>query len=170
MLLPLLARVLVLSLVSASITHANATPTTIPLPIPHLTEITLLQVFRSVQGGPLTEPLTCDVATTRALAQLHARIQRERTADHVRRTRHSRPPRDTPHLGCHTPPVPGHRPNRDPSPATPHGPTLNPGGHQRIRVARHPSVNTHGLAVIPAVLSSPIQRRNLRCSHLLSPS
>ena len=83
MLLPLLARVLVLSLVSASITHTNATPTTIPLPIPHLTETTLLQVFRSVQGGPLTESLTCDVATTRALAQLHARIQRERTAQRI---------------------------------------------------------------------------------------
>ena len=83
MLSPLLARVLVLSLVSASITHADATPTTIPLPIPHLTETTLLQVFRSVQGGPLTESLTCDVATTRALAQLTTWIQRERTAQRI---------------------------------------------------------------------------------------
>ncbi len=83
MLSPLLARVLVLSLVSASITHADATPTTIPLPIPHLTETTLLQVFRSVQGGPLTEFLTCDVATTRGLAQLTTWIQRERTAQRI---------------------------------------------------------------------------------------
>ena len=83
MLSPLLARVLVQSLVSASITHADATPTTIPLLIPHLTETTLLQVFRSVQGGPLKESFTCDVATTRALAQLTTWIQRERTAQRI---------------------------------------------------------------------------------------
>jgi hypothetical protein len=57
MLSPLL--VLMLSLVSASITHADATPTTIPLPIPHLTQTTLLQVSRSMQGGSLSESLTC---------------------------------------------------------------------------------------------------------------
>ena len=81
MLSPLL--VLMLSLVSASITHADATPTTIPLPIPHLTETTLLQVSRSMQGGSLSESLTCDLATNRALAQLTTWIQRERTAQRI---------------------------------------------------------------------------------------
>ena len=77
----MLVRLLMLSLVSASITHANATPTTIPLPIPHLTETTLFQVSQSVQGRP--ESLTCDLATIRALAQLHARIQRDHAARRV---------------------------------------------------------------------------------------
>lgn len=81
MLSPLL--VLMLSLVSASITHADATPTTIPLPIPHLTETTLLQVSRSMQGGSLSESLTCDLATNRALAQLTTWIQREHTAQRI---------------------------------------------------------------------------------------
>lgn len=81
MLSPLL--VLMLSLVSASITHADATPTTIPLPIPHLTETTLRQVSRSMQGGSLSESLTCDLATNRALAQLTTWIQRERTAQRI---------------------------------------------------------------------------------------
>ena len=75
--------VLMLSLVSASITHADATPMTIPLPIPHLTETTLLQVSRSMQGGSLSESLTCDLATNRALAQLTTWIQRERTAQRI---------------------------------------------------------------------------------------
>lgn len=78
-----LLNVFVLSLVSASITHADILPTTIPLPIPHLTETTLFHVSRSVQGGPLSESITCDLATTRALAQLHTLIQRERTAQRI---------------------------------------------------------------------------------------
>lgn len=78
-----LLNALVLSLVSASITHADSLPTTIPLPIPHLTETTLVHVSRSAQGGPLSESLTCDLATTRALTQLHTRIQRERTAQRI---------------------------------------------------------------------------------------
>lgn len=73
----MLVRVLILSLLSALIPHADARPTTIPLPIPHLTETTLLQVSRSVQGGPFSESLMCDLATTRALAQLQIRIQRD---------------------------------------------------------------------------------------------
>ena len=123
MLSPLL--VLMLSLVSASITHADARPTTIPLPIPHLTETTLLQVSRSMQGGSLSESLTCDLATTRAAHDLDS-AGTHRTADHVRRTRHSRPPGDTPHLGCHTPPVPGHRPDREPGSAPPYTPSPYP--------------------------------------------
>lgn len=79
----MLSPLLMLSLVSASITHADATPTTIPLPIPHLTETTLLQVSRSMQGGSLSESLTCDLATNRALAQLTTWIQRERTAQRI---------------------------------------------------------------------------------------
>lgn len=73
----MLVRVLILSLLSALIPHADARPTTIPLPIPHLTETTLLQVSRSVPGDPFSKSLMCDLATTRALAQLQIRIQRD---------------------------------------------------------------------------------------------
>jgi len=75
----LLVHVLVLSLVSTSISHAETSPSTMP----HLTETTRFQISRSVQGGPLSESLTCDLATTRALAQLTNMIQRERTAQRI---------------------------------------------------------------------------------------
>ena len=79
----MLVRLLMLSLVSASITHANATPTTIPLPIPHLTETTLLHTSHSVRHGSSNESLVCDLATNRALAQLNTRIQQERAAHRI---------------------------------------------------------------------------------------
>ena len=70
-------------LVSPSIAQANTLPTTIPFPNPSLTETTLFQISRSVQGKPLTESLTCDVATTRALAQLTTRIHQEQSAQRI---------------------------------------------------------------------------------------
>lgn len=80
---PLALHVLFLWLVSASIVQANNLPTTIPLPLPQLKETTLLHVARTVHGGPLSQSLTCDVATTRALAQLTTRIQQEQTAQRI---------------------------------------------------------------------------------------
>lgn len=92
-----LLALLFLSLLPASLTHADAA--TIPLPTPPLTETTLFQISRSIQGRSMTESLTCDLATTRALAQLQRRIQREQAAQRIR----------TDELALISPPITHHR-------------------------------------------------------------
>lgn len=67
----------VLSLLPPSIALA----TTIPLPVPSLTETTLVLASNSAHAS--TESLACDLSTNRALTQLATRIHRELAAHRI---------------------------------------------------------------------------------------
>lgn len=88
----LLIHVLVLAILPVSISQADVSPRTIPLPIHQLTETTLVLASQAAHAS--TESLACDLATNRALTQLATHIHRELAAHRItaRELAATRPP------------------------------------------------------------------------------